>query len=685
VRRKRRYDDYQVREPASSIAIAEVECEPAEAGRRSANLAPLVAAAPSHRLSAPQAGILAQRLGNRSFGNLIARSPRVSVRVSPQDEFASLQQILAGGLHSISSRAAAGQDIASRQAPGGAISAGAPSAANPGTISMPSGASGASAAGINISSSSLKPPAASSLAGGLPSSLPASHSFSPGAIPQASTAPSFDANAMKDENRTRGGLNNNTGIPGELATRGINPFGSNVDSFESTGKQHLHKPRRRGGMASSLGNVAASSFPQEKPHSDVREHARIRIRSGQEQTERDAGQITGQVGQVGTGAPSSGNVSAAHGPASSDVTTAAEREGQAAITRAEPGGRESDLDRVGRSVPTVELEPGTPISLQSTLRAQLQSLVLRSIGSLRQAIQDTANITRQTTVQIASAITSVVHTIQAEIQSVADLVRAAINSTLATVQSTLVRMVFAVGQLVTGSRTVVGRLVDRMTFFAGNTVQWVREQVSTLKRRAVQLIVSLIGSTRARIINWMAAQAVRTVNLIRRANGMIRSLITMAFVLTFKRIMENREQLHRDVERQLGSSSPLPARTRQQYRHYIRQLATLQMVTQANLASQRIRGALMPLSKGLTDTAMFVHQQYTSLVQSFRSTYAEPLRIASAAVPQAASEISDGIEDTLALSSTVAGMSFGEWMQTEVRMHMCHTGLISAGLMFSTV
>ena len=76
-------------------------------------------------------------------------------------------------------------------------------------------------------------------------------------------------------------------------------------------------------------------------------------------------------------------------------------------------------------------------------------------------------------------------------------------------------------------------------------------------------------------------------------------------------------------------------------------MATRQMITQANVVAQRIRGALMPLSKGINTAAAFVFTQYNSLVFSFRSTFAEPLRIASLVIPEAAPEVNGGIEQVL--------------------------------------
>lgn len=627
MRRRRRYDDYLSQEPASPMASVAAERELASSGQQPANLAPLLAAVPSGRLSVPQAGMLAHWLGNRSFGSLISRSSRIGPRVSPQDEFIALQDVASSGQRAISSRAAAGQSSGMQEAPAGATvavstsvtsSSGSSSAA----IGAPSGASGAG--GINISSSSLQPPTATPLAGALPVAQ-ATSGGATGAISSSriGAAPALDAGSLRDESGIQGGTRNRSGVTGVVPGTGLNATGVDADSSQIGGKPQSRRPHNRARFAAGSGGLEATSFAPVKPRSDVRSRQRTRVRSAQNQTERDAGQITSQAGQVSTGAPAFGNMTPAQTPGAGDVCTASERQGQVAVGRVEPGGRESDLDLISRNVPVIELEPGTPVTEYAGMCELLLALVRRSVEALRTTLRDTATRIKEVVTRIASSVVNVVRSIISQTQRVLDQVRATITSTLAAVRGTLVRMASSVMALVTRARTAVSGLLERVTAVAGDAVDWVRDQVSELRRRAAQLVVSLVGSIGDRIVNWLTTQATRTITLIRQANEAIRGLINAAFILVFRKMNENREQLHRDIENQLGSGSPIPPRTRQQYRRFVREMATRQMITQANVVAQRIRRALMPLSKGINTAAAFVFTKYNSLVFSFRSTFAE--------------------------------------------------------------
>jgi hypothetical protein len=687
--RRRRYDDYLSHEPASSMPATTTARESVASAHQHANLAPLMAAAPQGRLSALQAGVLAQRLGNRGFGGLVARNARTEPAFSPREEFLALQEIMSSNTLAINNRAASGLSSGMQSAPSGNVgtssSGAAPGGSGSSEIKAPSTSSGTSG-GINVPSSALQPPSATPMPAVMPlSQLAARGSHGVASAAQAGALSALEANPVKDESQGEGGFKNPS-LVSALGSGAAISHASIAAGATATGEaRQKHRRRPRARFASGPGNLTHTSFVPAKPHSDLTNRRRTSLRAAQDQTEREGGEVTAQSGRVSAGAPSYANATLVHTPGASEVNASAQQQGQIAVSNTQPGGRESDLANVVRHPPVVEFEAGTPVTAQAGIRERMQSLLLGSITTLRNTFKDTADKTQEVVGKIAAGAVGVVNTILSRAKNVVEHIKATITNAYTTLQGILSRGASAIVTLVTRARTAVSRLIERATSAAGNIASWVRGQINAFKQIAASRMIALIASVRGTILNWLAVQAARTIGLIRQANESVRGLINLAFTLVFRRLMESREQLHRDLENQLGSSSPLPPRVKLPYRRYVREVATLQVLAQMGVTSQRIRGALMPLSTALTMAAVFVHTQFTGLVTSFRSAFAEPLRQADLVIPNASLQMSSGLDQVGGLTATVAGMSFSEWLQTEARMRLCQSGLAATALLFASV
>ncbi|MHB1357625.1 MAG: hypothetical protein ACYCZF_16775, partial [Anaerolineae bacterium] len=389
--------------------------------------------------------------------------------------------------------------------------------------------------------------------------------------------------------------------------------------------------------------------------------------------------------RVGSGVPSLGNTTPARTPGASEVTASSQQQVQIAVNNTPAGGRETDLEGVGKNAPAIELEPGTPVTVQTGVRERMQALLQRTTDTLRNTFRETAARTKEIVTRIGTGVANTARAIIGGIQGAVGQARSIITSVLTSIQGTLGRMALAVMALVTRARSAVSRLIERVTSAAGGIADWVRNQVTALKQIAIEQAMAMISSVRTRIVNWLAAQAVRTVNLIRLANQMIRGLISLSFNQVFKQLIDNRDRLHRDLENQLGSSSPLPPRARLQYRRYVRQMATMQMLAQTRQISQRLRGALIPYSITITAATIVVHNEYTNLLAFFRNAFAEPLRQADQVAPGSSSSSISGLEQIAGLTGFVAGMSFSEWILTETQMRMHNSGLASTAMLFASV
>lgn len=689
MRRKRGYDDYQSQEPASGMSLAVAESEPVASGKKPANLVPLLAAAPSGKLSGSQAGMLAHRLGNRGFSDLISRNPHPGLSVSPRDEFAALQEVVSGSQQAIFSRSAEGLESSAPQAPttaGGVISSGGvPSSGAGSEIAAPSSASGSSSGGISIPSSASQPPSTMSMPGTQPLSQMAAKAPSGIATgTQAGSGAVSDNATVIGENSSKGGAKSgNAGI-------GLGTVAEGNPAQAVTGPGLSGEPTQKGNLGSSRfrsapPNLSETSFTPFKPPSHRRSNRRSNVRSTQDQTEREAGVITSQAGRVGSGVPSHGDTTTAHTPGASDVTASSQQQGQIAVNNTPAGGREADLDHVGRNAPAIELEPGTPITVQTGVRERMQALLQRTTETLRNTFRETAARTKEVVTRIGTGVANTSRAIIGGIRNAVGQARSLITNVLTSVQGTLGRMASAVMALVTRARTAVSRLIERVTSAAGGIADWVRNQVTALKRIAIEQVVAMIRSVRTMVVNWLAAQAVRTVTLIHLANQMIRGFISLSFTQVSRQLIDNRDKLHRDVERHLGSSSPLPPRARLQYRRYIRQMASMQVLAQTRQISQRLRGALMPYSLTIAAAALVVHTEYTNLLAFFPTAFAEPLRQADQVTPGSSASSLSGFQQIAGSTGYVAGMSIIEWAMTEMQMRMYESGLTTTAMLFASV
>ncbi|MHB1357837.1 MAG: hypothetical protein ACYCZF_17850, partial [Anaerolineae bacterium] len=342
MRRKRAYDDYQSQEPVSGVSSAVAQSEPVLSGKQPANLAPLMAAVPSGKLSGPQAGMLAHRLGNRGFGDLVSRNPRIGPSVSPRDEFTALQEVVFGSQRAIYNQSAGGLSSIPQEAPtgtGGAVPSGGISSGSASSeIKAPSGSSGTGSSGMSIPSESMQSPSTTSMPGAQPLSQLATKAPSGGASgTQAGTLAALGNTAVKGENNTESCVKTGDAGSASGAVAEANPAqgvtGSGL-SGETTRNKRIQGTSRFGSIPT---NLSEASFAPFKPRSHRPSNRRSRVRSTQDQTEREVGVISSQAGRVGSGVPSLGNTTPARTPGASEVTASSQQQVQIAVNNTPAG------------------------------------------------------------------------------------------------------------------------------------------------------------------------------------------------------------------------------------------------------------------------------------------------------------------------------------------------------------